>query len=58
MLLFSAVDYIVMLPCASIANCKIDDQWRLSKLHQWVDMVGHSMILGHRGNGMTFCMDQ
>ena len=58
MLLFLAVDYIVVLPCASLANRKINDQWRLSKLYQWVDTVGHSMIIGHRGNGMTFCLDQ
>jgi len=56
-LLFLAVDYIVVLPCASLATCSIDDQWRLSKLDQWMDTVGDSMILGHRGNGMTYCLD-
>ncbi|XP_065918935.1 glycerophosphocholine phosphodiesterase GPCPD1-like isoform X1 [Dysidea avara] len=50
-----SVDYIVVLPCDSLADWKINDQWRVSKLHQW---VGHSMIIGHRGNGMTFCLNQ
>ncbi|XP_065901481.1 glycerophosphocholine phosphodiesterase GPCPD1-like [Dysidea avara] len=48
-----SVDFIVVLPCASVADCSMDDQWRLGQLYRWTTTEGNSMILGHRGNGKT-----
>jgi len=51
--MFPAVDYIVILPCAALDGCSVDDQWRE---HFW-SALQQPLIFGHRGNGMSYKTD-